>query len=112
MIIRGSAFGNGGYPRPYCNGEVVPDGDGSKVTWDFDMLPTRIFFSIMFGGLGLFGIPGGVAFALADPPQARFLLVILVAMLFVLLAFWWVRADQDRDARELGEILTMAVERD
>jgi len=110
MIIR--SFGSGRYPRAYCNGEVVPDGDGSTIEWDFDMLPTRAFFSLWFGFLGLVFLPVGVAVTLADPRQGRFLLTILGMMFAGLFAFWWVRADQDRDAREIEEILTMAVEKD
>jgi hypothetical protein len=109
MIIR--SFGSGNYPRPYCNGEVVPDGDGSMVTWDFDMLLTRVFFAPFFGLLAL-ALPVGVAAALVDPRLAQFLVVVPTIMLGSLLVFWVVRGQQNRDAREIEEILRAAVERD
>jgi hypothetical protein len=111
MNIRPSVFGNSGYPRPCCHGEVLPDGDGSMVTCDFDMLVTRFFFAPFFGLLVL-AFPVGVAAALVDPRLAQFLVVIPAVMLAALFVLWSVRTDQDRDARELEELIRMAVEDD
>jgi hypothetical protein len=109
MVVR--SFGNGSYPRPYCNGEVVPDGGGSLIAWDFDMALTRVFL-FWFALFGLALLPVSLAVTLADPRQGKFLLTILGIMLAGLLVFWWVRSQQNRDAWEIRGILEGAVEAD
>jgi hypothetical protein len=115
MIIRGAtglySLGQSDHPRPYFVGPVLPEGEGSVVIGGLDLTPTRLFFVVWFGVLAL-SLPVSVAAAFSDPAGAQFFGVPLALMLFGALGFWWVRSAQERDVREIEEILTMAVKED